>query len=131
MNTRIICNPSNLKDHKMTQSKQMDAFAAHYVDQLANWAHISTRRLFGACGLYCQGHVFGMVWDGALYLKVDEESRKLYVAAQSHALEYVSKGKAQALKSYWEVPAEVVEDRETLCLWAERAFQIAIKGRKP
>ena len=114
----------------MTQSKRAEALAGHYVDQLASWAHISTRPLFGACGLYREGHVFGMVWQGALYFKVDDESRKLYVAAQSHALEYVSKGEAQALKSYWEVPAEVVEERETLCLWAARAYQVALKGGK-
>ena len=114
----------------MTQSKRMDALAGHYVDQLASWGRISTRPLFGACGLYRQGHVFGMVWQGALYFKVDEASRKLYLAAQSHALEYVSKGETQVLKSYWEVPADVVEDREMLCLWAERAYQIALKGGK-
>ncbi|NHQ94049.1 TfoX/Sxy family protein [Janthinobacterium lividum] len=111
----------------MTPSKPKQALATYYIDQLASWSHITTRRLFGACGLYREGHVFGMVWDGALYLKVDDETRKTYLAAGSHALEYVSKGKVQALHSYWEVPADVVEDRETLCIWAERAYQIALK----
>ncbi|PUA19556.1 TfoX/Sxy family protein [Glaciimonas sp. PCH181] len=114
----------------MTQSKRAEALAEHYVDQLASWAHISTRPLFGACGLYRQGHVFAMVWQGALYFKVDDDSRLAYVAAQSHTLGYVSNGEQHALKSYWEVPADVVEDRETLCLWAERAYQIALQGGK-
>ena len=64
----------------MAKSKRMDALAGHYVDQLANWTRISTRPLFGACGLYRQGQVFGLVWQGAPYLKAD---RAYHIALKS------------------------------------------------
>ncbi|WFU23192.1 TfoX/Sxy family protein [Bradyrhizobium sp. CB1717] len=103
--------------------------ADHYVDQLSDWAKITTRPLFGAVALYRNGHVFAMVWHGALYFKVDDDSRGKYELAKSHPLGYVSRGVDQALKSYWEVPAEVLEDGDKLCAWADCAYQAAKSGK--
>lgn len=112
------------------QSRKTRTLADHYVDQLSPWTKIATRSLFGAIALYRHDHVFAMVWHGGLYFKVDDDSRKDYESAGSHALGYVSKGQEHALKSYWEVPADVVEDRERLQQWAERAYHAAVKGAK-
>jgi DNA transformation protein len=54
----------------------------------------------------------------------------VYEAAHSQPLGYVSKGEDLALKSYWEVPVDVTEDYEKLQLWAERAYQAALKSQK-
>jgi len=112
------------------QSQKTQALADFYVDQLSSWAKITTRAMFGAVALYRHDHVFAMAWQGGLYFKVDDDSRKHYEAAGSHALGYVSEGAEHALKSYWEVPADVVEDHEQLQQWAERAYQAAIKNAK-
>jgi DNA transformation protein len=93
----------------------------------ADWAKITTRPLFGAVALYRNDRVFAMAWEGALYLKVDEESRGDYEAAGSHALGYTTEGEDHALKSYWDVPADVLEDDEKLRAWAEHAYQAALK----
>ena len=110
------------------QIVQAQHLADHYVDQLSDWAEITTRPLFGAVALYRNDHVFAMAWKGSLYFKVDEGSKTEYEAANSHALSYVSKGKDQALKSYWEVPADVLEDGDKLHAWAERAYQSALRA---
>lgn len=110
------------------QSEQTKKLADYYVDQLSDWSHTTTRPLFGAVALYRNGHVFAMVWQGALYFKVDDNSRADYEAAHSRTLGYVSEGEEHALKSYWEVPAEVIEDNEKLHAWAERAYQAALKS---
>jgi DNA transformation protein and related proteins len=102
--------------------------AHHYIDQFSDWAKITTRPLFGAVALYRNDHVFAMAWKGSLYFKVDRGSQKEYEAANSHALSYVSKGKERALKSYWEVPADVLEDGDKLRAWAERAYQSALRA---
>ena len=110
---------------KFEQTKRL---AEHYVDQLSDWAKIMARPLFGAIALYRDDHVFAMAWQGALYLKVDEDSRGKYEAAGSHALGYATEGQDHALKSYWEVPADVLEDNEKLHAWAEHAYQAALKS---
>jgi DNA transformation protein len=112
------------------QSEQARQLVNYYVDQLSGWSLITTRPLFGAVALYRNDHVFAMVWQGALYFKVDDQSSAVYEAAHSQPLGYVSKGEDQVLKSYWEVPADVTEDYEKLQLWAERAYQAALKSEK-
>jgi DNA transformation protein and related proteins len=112
------------------QSEKTGQLVNYYLDQLSGWSHITTRPLFGAVALYRNDYVFAMVWQGALYFKVDDQSRATYEAARSQPLAYVSKGEDHALKSYWEVPTDVTEDYEKLQLWAERAYQAALKSGK-
>ena len=112
------------------QSEQTQHLADHYVYQLSDWAKITTRPLFGAVALYRNNHVFAMAWHGALYFKVDDNSRGEYETAGSHALGYVTEGEDHALKSYWEVPVDVIEDGDKLQAWAERAYQAALKSGK-
>ncbi|MBF8668361.1 TfoX/Sxy family protein [Pseudomonas putida] len=112
------------------QSEKTQALADHYVDLLCSWAKLTTRPLFGAVAIYRNGQVFAMVWQGSLYFKVDANSRKTYEAAGSHALGYVSEGEEHSLKSYWEVPADVVDDLDNLKQFAERAYYAALKTAK-
>jgi DNA transformation protein len=109
-------------------SERTKHLAEHYVDQLSEWAKITTRPLFGAVALYRNDHVFAMAWQGALYFKVDDGSRPQYEAAASQTLGYTAEGEDHALKSYWAVPADVLEDDERLQEWAERAYQAALKS---
>ncbi|MGK9286573.1 TfoX/Sxy family protein [Sinorhizobium meliloti] len=111
------------------KSEQELRLAEHYVDQLSDWAKITTRPLFGAIALYRGDTVFAMAWKGALYFKVDEDSRGDYEAANSHALGYKTRGESHALKTYWEVPADVLEDGDKLHEWAERAYHAALKNQ--
>jgi DNA transformation protein and related proteins len=109
------------------QFQQAKHLAEHYIEQLSDWAKITTRPLFGAAALYRNDHVFAMAWQGSLYFKVNDDSRSEYEAAGSHALGYRTEGEDHALKSYWEVPADVLEDADKLHAWAERAYQAALK----
>ncbi|HEY5798002.1 MAG TPA: TfoX/Sxy family protein [Bosea sp. (in: a-proteobacteria)] len=111
------------------RSSQEIHLADHFVELLADWANVTTRPLFGAVALYRADRVFAMVWHGALYFKVDRVSQKEYESAGSKALSYVSSGENYTLKSYWEVPADVIEDGAKLCDWAERAYQVALKTK--
>lgn len=112
------------------QSEQTQKLADHYVDQLSDWAKVTTRPLFGAVALYRDEHVFAMAWHGALYFKVDNSSRGEYEAAGSQPLGYESDGEDHALKSYWEVPADVIENEDKLRDWVERAYQAALASKK-
>ncbi|MDO5620445.1 MAG: TfoX/Sxy family protein [Paracoccus sp. (in: a-proteobacteria)] len=110
------------------QTDQARAMAAEYADMLDGWP-ITLRPLFGAIALYRAGVVFAMVWEGGLYCKTDADTQADYDAAGSRPLIYQTKGEERALTSFREVPAEVLDDPETLLEWAERAFQAAIAGR--
>lgn len=73
--------------------------------------------MFGGLGLYMGEKFFGIVFGGRLYFKVDAKSRAEYEARGSKPFVYSRDGK-KATMSYFEVPAELLEDNERLRAWA-------------
>jgi DNA transformation protein and related proteins len=104
-----------------------DEFLNFILDQLSDWGEVSARRMFGGAGLYREGRIFGVVADNVAYLKVDDETREDFVKAGSAPFNpYPEKNKAVVL-SYYEIPPDVLEDRDELCRWAQRALEIQEK----
>lgn len=91
---------------------------------------VTARAMFGAYGLYKDGLVFGIVDDEQLYLKVGSTNISQYRSRQSHPLTYEGKNKKEIALPYWEVPIDVLEDRELLAEWIEKAVQISRNPKK-
>ncbi len=87
------------------------------------------QRLFGGAGLYADGLIFGLVFDGAIYLKVDDASIPEFEREGSKPFTYTrAKSKARAGRaslSYWRLPERLYDDPEELAVWAARALAIA------
>jgi DNA transformation protein len=110
--------------------KRPDAFLEYVLrDLMADLRGVSARPMFGAFGLYKDGVFFGIVADDRLYLKVNASNRAKYEAAGSEPLRYDTKKKKDIALSYWEVPADVQEDREELARWVAESCRINRKGR--
>ena len=104
-------------------------FVEYVVEDLLNGMDgVSARAMFGGHGIYREGVIFGIVVEDTLYFKVDETNRKDYEAAQSRPFTYQAKGRKKVSISYWEVPAEILDDREALAEWAEHSRQINCKS---
>jgi DNA transformation protein len=76
------------------------------------------RAMFGGCGLYRGEAFFGILYKGRLYFKTGPHSRAKYV---EKGMKPFKPNARQTLKSYYEVPVEVLEDRDTLRAWALEA----------
>jgi DNA transformation protein len=86
--------------------------------------------MFGGAGLYCDGVMFGLIADDVTYLKVDESNQEDFVKAGSTAFNpYPEKGEKYVM-SYYEIPADVLENPELLGRWAERALAVTQKKKK-
>jgi DNA transformation protein len=96
----------------------------YVVDLLSVAGTITARRMFGGAGLYLKGLFFALIADDVLYFKVDDSNRADYVAAGSEPFRPFSSYEM----SYYEVPADVLEDEEKLRVWAEKALAAARKG---
>ena len=87
------------------------------------------RRMFGGAGIYREGLMFALVFDGAIFLKVDEASIPDFEREGSRPFVYTrakSPGKiGRASLSYWRLPERLYDDPEELAVWAERALAIA------
>lgn len=100
----------------------VDSTVEWLLAELEALGDVEPRAMFGGTALYLEGDVFGIVYDGRVYLKVDEASRAAYVDAGSAPFR---PRPTQTLKSYYEVPPHVLEDAETLSRWAARALAAA------
>jgi len=107
-----------------------DEFIDYVIDQLSTWGDVSARKMFGGAGLYCDGVMFGLIADDVAYLKVDDSNRKDFVKAGSSPFNpYPDKVKT-AVMSYYEIPADVVENPDQLAEWAQRSLAVARKKKK-
>ena len=98
----------------------------YVLEQLAELGPVTSRAMFGGHGLYLGDQFFAIVHRDRLYFKTDAASRADYQARDS---EPFRPHERQTLTSYWEVPAEVVEDRATAVEWAREAVACAAAGR--
>ena len=97
-----------------------DEFLEFVTEQMRDFGSVAPRKMFGGAGLYHKNLFFGLVADDVLYLKIDDSNKKDYVQAGSRPFRPY-KNKPYTM-SYYEVPIDVFEDRQTLTTWAERAF---------
>lgn len=101
------------------------SFKDYVLDQLRRLGRVEARAMFGGYGLYRSGLFFGIVHGGRLYFKTDRAGREEY---RRRGMGPFRPNEKQTLKSYYEVPLEVLEDDEELSGWAERACQTTAAG---
>ncbi len=53
-------------------------FVAHALDLVELLGAVEARSMFGGHGLYADGVMFGLLDDGELFLKTDEETRATF-----------------------------------------------------
>ena len=99
---------------------QDDSFKEFVLEQLRELGQVECRRMFGSYGMYHQGRFFGIISKGQLYFKTSDKTRPDY---EERGMHYFQPNEKQALKHYYEVPAEVLEDAERLAAWAWKALE--------
>ncbi len=105
----------------MARNKEFHDYVMDEV--LAGIEGIASRPMFGGYGIYKNGVFFALITEGALYFKADEKSRPRYERHGSHPFVYSKRGGKQIALSYWEVPADVMEDRDELRRWVADALR--------
>ncbi|MEN8133549.1 MAG: TfoX/Sxy family protein [Pseudomonadota bacterium] len=103
----------------------------HYIDyvleQLEGIGTLRARRMFGGVGIYLDDIFFALIADDILRFKVDESNRDGYILAGMEPFRPYQ-DKTMTLQ-YYEVPIEVLEDRETLADWARKAYRVGLKQK--
>ena len=109
----------------MARVKDQD-FLEFVLDQLSGLRRVTSRRMFGGVGLYAGEEFFGLIDEGKLYFFTDATTRKRYEARGIGPFEYAP---GKVLRSYYEVPVDVLEDDAALSSWAREAVEA--HKRKP
>jgi DNA transformation protein and related proteins len=101
------------------------AFAEFLREQLAPLGRVTTRRMFGKTGVFCDGVMLGMVTDNTLYFRVDDHNREDFKEAESFPpLNYEKKGATIDL-SFWRAPDRLFDEPDELVAWARIALAAA------
>ena len=103
-----------------------DSFRDFVLDQLSGLDDVEARRMFGGCGLYQDEIFFGIIHKGRLYFKIDESTVGEY---RKRKMKPFRPNPKQTLKSYYQVPVDVIEDADQLCRWAKTAIGCQMKKR--
>jgi DNA transformation protein len=107
-----------------------EGFKDFIKDQLASFAPVSIRNMFGGAGIYADGVMFALLANDVLYLKADEIAARAFEAEGMGPFTYTSKGRPPVAMSYWEVPPRLLEEPDELAEWAREAHRIACFGKK-
>lgn len=107
-------------------------YLAYVLDQLTPLGGVTSRRMFGGVGLYCDGLFFALIDDDVLYFKVDDSNRGDYETAGMKRF-CPFPDEPQYEMGYYEVPADALEDPEELTVWARKSLAVAAtpKAKRP
>ena len=95
-----------------------ESFKDFVLDQLQELDGVEARRMFGGYGLYQDETFFGIIHKGRLYFKIDESTVGKY---QQRKMKLFRPNAKQTLKSYYQVPVDIIEDSDELREWAAKA----------
>jgi DNA transformation protein len=103
-----------------------DSYKVYVLEQLQVVGTVTAKAMFGGVGLYQHGMFFGLIDDDTVYLKVDDSNRAEFERAGSRPFQPYGEG-SYSMK-YYELPADVLEDRSTLREWVLKAVAVARKS---
>jgi DNA transformation protein len=107
-----------------------DDYLQYVLEQLTGLGQVTTRRMFGAVGLYHESRFFGIIAGDVLYFKVNDANRGDYEARGMDRFRPYP-DKPLLSMTYYAVPADTLEDAEECALWARESVAIAAIATKP
>jgi DNA transformation protein and related proteins len=96
-----------------------ESFKNFVLDQLQDLVGVEAQPMFGGHGLYKDETFFGILHKGKLYFKIDESTVGEY---RKRKMKPFRPNAKQTLKSYYQVPVEIIEGGERLGAWAKAAI---------
>jgi DNA transformation protein len=97
------------------------------IDLFSDFGPVTIRRMFSGFGISADGINFALALRAGLYFRADEATIPQFEAEGSKPFQYQQRrtGKVVTVNSYWELPARLFDDSETLAGWANAALAAA------
>lgn len=101
-------------------------------DLFAPFRHVAVKRMFGGAGLYADGLMFGLMFDGVIYLRVDDASIADFEREGSTPFVYplAKRRPGHPSQHFWRLPERLYDDPDDLVAWAGRALAIAANRKR-
>jgi DNA transformation protein and related proteins len=101
-------------------NKNDDSFKDFVLDQLRELDNVEARGMFGGFGVYQDETFFGIIHKGRLYFKIDDSTVGEY---RKRKMKPFRPNAKQTLKSYYQVPVDIIEHGDRLYQWAIKAIR--------
>jgi len=96
-------------------------FRDYVLELLEPFGPVQAKRMFGGAGLYLDGTIFAILSADTLFLKVDDQNRGRFEDEDMGPFNPSGKGN-KFIRSYFECPPRLLEDKVELCEWARRSW---------
>ena len=103
-------------------------YLAYVLEQLAGLSAVRPNRMFGGIGLYSDGLFFGLIDDDTLYFKTSDANIEAYRSRNMPKF-MPFPDRTGAVMGYHQVPADNIEDAESLVEWARRSVAVALTAQ--
>lgn len=103
-------------------------YLAYILEQLEGLGGLRSRRMFSGVGLYSGELFFGLIHDDTLFFKSDGTNSADYIA-RSMPRFMPFPDRPAAVMAYYQVPADIIEDAESLIAWARKSVAVALNSR--
>lgn len=90
---------------------------------------ITYRKMFGGFGLYQHGVIFAIVPDERIFFKVDEGNKEDFVKFGMEPFTYPMKDGTFSTLSYWQLPDDILDDRNLLNIWVAKAVKVSLNAK--
>ncbi len=108
--------------------------SAGFIEQAKDLFHpfgdIRIKKMFGGAGVYCDDLFFAIMDDGAVYFKVDDETRKEFERRGLAPFTFEMKDGSSATMSYYSAPEDIFDDEVELRRWTTLALDAARRAAK-
>jgi len=98
------------------------AYREEVEEKLSAAKMIRSRPMFGGVGIYGDELMFAIIDDDKLFFKVNDTNRQ----------DYIDKGMDRwaIADTYYEVPADILDNPEVLSVWIEKSIKVAESKKK-
>jgi DNA transformation protein len=93
----------------------------------APFGAVTVKSMFGGSGIYAEGLMFGLEFDGTIYLRVDPATIPEFEREKSVPFVYplAKNHVGRPSRNFWRLPERLYDDPDELAIWAARSFAIA------
>jgi DNA transformation protein len=106
-------------------------YLAFIKDQMSGFGPVSIKRMFGGAGVSLDDMNFAIIADEILYLKTDAVSEADFAAEDLEPFTYEGRNGKRMQMSYRRAPPRVMDDVDEMTLWCRKAYEAALRTRKP
>lgn len=104
-----------------------EADTTFILEQLQDLGPLETKRMFGGIGFFKEGTMFAMIGSGKFRMRADDVNKQHYESRGG--TRFMADEKSKGLP-YYEVPVDVLEDRDQLVEWAKESYEAALRGKR-